>query len=505
MHNDDSEEMNIAPQIPISKIYVGNIDVADELKYENFTDLYFDNDLISKSILNDNRFIIQGRKGTGKSYLANYLFKICDQDENMMCKICDQDDYNVEKILNIKSGIVKKDEVTLLWKWIIYSKFAELLLENYKIKKYIPFTSIKKLHFIHSKINKRLDLIFKPNSKVVDKGSKTIGTIANKSKILTGGREKSSQSSVQYDLVEYFQLIPDLEKAVLKALKNQKKTILIFDDLDELDGAADCSEEFKTSIVGLIKTVKEINLKISRDNHKAIIMIRSDIVRSLMTYATNINKQIEECNVTINWYDDKRNMEATEHPLILMILNKVRATVPEYSSLSYESLYNHLFPEKINNQTPFDYLLDYSFGRPRDIVAYLNKVKELEANSEVHYFSAKAFRKSKKKYSRWFLNELLNEISIHEQRKLVEQSIKIIRDQRIIDFKIEDVSNFYEENKKEYPNINDIRESLTILYQLGVVGNRNGKKTYWGHREDADVEPNFSQSFTLHYALRGTF
>lgn len=57
-----------------------------------------------------------------------------------------------------------------------------------------------------------------------------------------------------------------------------------------------------------------------------------------------------------------------------MVLHKIKTCCNSLSKINYKDLYNMLFPEKINGKPPLDYLLDYSFGRPRDIVTFLNHV-----------------------------------------------------------------------------------------------------------------------------------
>lgn len=492
------------PKVPIRDVFIGKVDVNDEIRLKNFIELYYDKDSISETITRDSIFLVTGRKGTGKSYFANYLLKISEQNDKLFCKVCDQDTYNREKISKIKSASVGKDQSTLLWKWIIYSQFTEMIIEKRKFKKYIPFTTTHKLYKVYKKINKRLDVIYKPKGKVIANASKYGGIINSPDKIMGISGENQSQSSTQYDVVEYYENIPLLEELLINSLKHEKGFLLIFDDLDELDGATNKSIEYNNSILGLIKTVKELNAKIYDYEHKAIIMLRSDIIRSLMLHSANLNKHTAECNITLNWFEDKNKINPSEHPLIIMVLKKVKATVPEYSNYSYEELYKHLFPEKVNNKDPFSFLLDHSFGRPRDLVAYLNKVKDIEKDSEVHYFSAKSIRKAKKKYARWFLQELYNEISIHDNKMFVEESVRLVRNHKKITFSLNDISDFYELNKADYPNIQDIKEALTELYKYGVVGNQNNSKSYWGYREDADSEPNFSLDFTIHYAIQPT-
>lgn len=62
--------------IKLRELYIGDTDGNMEAQAEDFTELFFDVDGKYNELLNDNnKFFIIGDKGTGKTYLANYICK----------------------------------------------------------------------------------------------------------------------------------------------------------------------------------------------------------------------------------------------------------------------------------------------------------------------------------------------------------------------------------------------------------------------------------------------
>ncbi|WP_423748519.1 P-loop ATPase, Sll1717 family, partial [Bacillus cereus] len=119
--------------------------------------------------------------------------------------------------------------------------------------------------------------------------------------------------------------------------------------------------------------------------------------------------------MNLYWID--KSYKGAEHPLMEMILNKIQKSVKEYESLSKDELYKMIFFHRINEKDIISYLLDYSFGRPRDITRYLNLI--IEKNPNAIAFNPKAFKDCAKEYSKWFYDELQNEVSINENKSML--------------------------------------------------------------------------------------
>ena len=266
---------------------------------------------------------------------------------------------------------------------------------------------------------------------------------------------------------------------------------------------------------GLIKTVKKLNLEISAKgstNSKIILALRDDILSYMQDYNTNLNKLISSHFVDLNWLDKVNPSEPYKHPLMNLILSKIKKSTIEYSNITNKKLYELLFPKKIRDKDAIYYLLDHSFGRPRDIIKFLNIIQAKHGSS--FDFKPKYFSSCMKDYSNWFYDELSNEISIHNNSDFIRESLELVKNIRKIHFKIDDAINVYVSNSQSYPNIQNVNEAIISMYKLGVIGNSwqtmsnsNTTKYHhsWSYRCDADSEPDFSKDFVVHSALRKRF
>ena len=179
--------------------------------------------------------------------------------------------------------------------------------------------------------------------------------------------------SVEAERKKFYELINSYEKLVFQSLSRSDDVLLIIDDLDEIEENRDKAGDI---IVALINVAKEYNLKVKhyKGKVKIILLLRSDILSELQVKNANLNKIKTSCSVELYWLFDSMS-EQYRHPLISMVLHKIKASCPEYRNEDNRKLFNELFPEHIDNKRPLDYLLDYGFGRPRDIIIYLNHTK----------------------------------------------------------------------------------------------------------------------------------
>lgn len=272
-------------------------------------------------------------------------------------------------------------------------------------------------------------------------------------------------------------MIEQLEVLLFNCLKNEKEIILIYDDLDELEEKIGEDSFYHRTLISMIETIKGLNIMFNtlhKQNTKIIVLLRSDIIDEIHKFSSNSNKLITEGMVNLYWIE-KRHKSRANHPLMEMILNKVQKSAEEYSALNKHELYQVLFPRKIQNKEVIDYLLDYSFGRPRDITRYLNLI--IKNNPEATAFLPKAIKECSQEYSKWFYNELENEISISENKEAILDGLQLIHDIKKITLTYNIIQNHFQQNTEHYPNIKNLKETIRHLYKLGVIGNS------WEHKK----------------------
>ncbi|PGM06384.1 FunZ [Bacillus thuringiensis] len=501
-------------QVLLKDLFIGSIDGETEASRGDFEQLFYTKNSKFDEIMRPEKFIISGRKGTGKTILAKYVHKKVNEKPDSYCKIFTKNDYVLRKLIDTQFREMKPEELSIFWKWTLLYQISDTLNKKVGLRKKIPFTAEYKLAqflkniypddiFKVKDVNKSFGI---KNSLKGDAKKKGLSELA-----VTAAHENTAQVSTNYLTKEYFELISQLEELLYNCLKKEKEIVLIYDDLDELDEKfGDDSKHYQT-LISMLETIKDLNIvfkSLSKKNTKIVVLLRSDIIDEIHKHSSNSNKLVTESEVNLYWIE-KRSKKREEHPLMEMVLNKVQKSAEQYSSINKAQLYKMLFPRRINHKDAIVYLLDYSLGRPRDIIRHLNLV--IEDSPEATNFDPAAFRNCAQKYSKWFYDELQNEISIHKNREMLRDGLRLINDMKKITFTYDLIKDHFTQKKEHYANIEDLKETISHLYKLGVIGNswqhKNSDNYHfsWGYRDDASNDPNFSQTFVVHSGLRNYF
>lgn len=511
------------PKIPIKNIFVGYIDAADEASRSDFLELFYDDDQIFESVLNDVKFIITGRKGTGKSILAYYVKMKSEKIGSHSCEIESLNKFTMHKLKTLGNKKIQDSELNLFWEWVIYYELAKKCIEINSVYSKIPFHPVNKLNKFINSINGEKNSVYRIKKMIKSKTDKNRTSTKLSPELFEAATEFVNLNSIElhYEPSEYYYLLESLKKLAKDALKKSKPIFLLFDDLDEFEGTIEENKNYRELLISLIKTSKDINVNLRSLSlkHKTILLIRSDILRILMHHSTNLNKTIGDCKVSLDWVK-KDHVKNHSHPLMKMILNKIKNSTPQYEDVEDKTLYDHLFPKKVNDLHPLEYLLNHSFARPRDIIKFLNIIQENSASE--HSFLPPSFNKSLKSYSLWLYDELKNEIKIHNKSTIINQGIELVKSLSKSTFTFQELEEHYQRHEKLHPEINNVHEVLTLLYRFGVVGitwrkpkkntttHESNKKIkqynyQWGYRDDSDLKIDMSKNFLIHDGLKRSF
>ena len=93
-----------------------------------------------------------------------------------------------------------------------------------------------------------------------------------------------------------------------------------------------------------------------------------------------------------------------------MIIQKLRVCEENASIKDTGDLWLKYFSKTINNMSSKEYILRYTWHRPRDVVRMLNIAKDNAGNSE--YFTQEIFDISMRSYSQKSWNEIAEELSL---------------------------------------------------------------------------------------------
>lgn len=500
--------------VQLRNLYFGSANGDTESNNPMFENLFYKGNNKYKLIRYDkNKFIVSGQKGTGKTIMGRYIDRAC-KNEKINCKILRKNDLLIHKLIELENIDLQKDDYSAFYIWFILREISKIIIntkcvidKSLKLSMYKRVIVKCKYIFYKLKLKKFFKIRyegeqnFQVNSQSVGSGGE-----ATPNKIFKLVRSFNSTKSKK----AFYKVIEPVKKWVYECLR-YNSVILIMDDLDEIDASKKLDKEASILIIALINAIKDINDDINYivdSGSKVILLIRTDILDTVNKYSSNLAKIRSDAEVNLYWID-KMN-EPTQHMLMQMILHKIKQTVSEFSDKDDDFIYGRLFPDHIDKKDMVTYLIDYSFGRPRDIITYLNII--LDKYPDRDRFLPSMFSECRKQYSLAFKRELYNELCIHKEREYTDEVFQLLTDYGTRTFNIGQIRYFYDKNKAAYPHIESIEEFLNTCYKFGILGNskkntskkKNAPKYLysWSYRDDGNENANFNMSFTVHFALR---
>lgn len=458
--------------------------------------------ITNEKVINDlayEKFIVLGKKGTGKSAIANYL-KICSlNDANLFCSFIKKNNIDLEQ--SISTQYTSSLDIGIIFKWTILYKLLSLLIENTRIehekgvgflKKFLnknssfcEFDTFKITEFIsHSNAEIQIDAI-KKYAQI--KGMKGLDT----------KREK----------MPFFEVIPKLEE-IAKALLNtieqyhdETSYFIFFDDLDN-DYKID-DKKSNRDLLSLLRIAKEFNTStfahFGKTTVKIVLLLRDDIKSSLMDNADTA-KLFSSYSTKISWYNEKELRDAPDNTLIKQFIDKRIE-----KACNAETLKNN-FSKKIKNwedliTVPFKTVLDLTFYTPRDLILFLSPITEKKYKIPL---SLENIEELNEIYCDSIVNELRNAFSIYYEKNEIDILFDILKDNL---WKDDATFSKLKELCKEKQIDGD--KAIHILFDNSIIGLKVSNYIYFKHREkeEESLASNIDETsvFTLHKALKTYF
>lgn len=472
----------------IKQFYLGSSDGKKEALYkDDFEKYFYDYENICEQLLSKETFLILGRKGTGKSLLSEYINKKAKESPQWFSKINSYKDFKFHQLLHLKSDDISPNEYLSIWEWVCLIDLANILIEDEGISdissKEVIDKFVKNNHFSFG-----LDA-----NKLIE---------ATKQKKINGSLLKFSadyQLTSKESHGSYLNYLEGLRNIVFKALSSSQSQYTLF--YDELDDRFRLDDVYRNGIISLIKTVDKLNMLFLKNNinAKIVLILRSDIYAILND--PDLNKIKMDNSIELVW---GKSLDETS-PLFDLVIAKISSSVPQFKAFSRDDILKALFPDNpIWNISPFRFILQRTFLRPRDIIVYLNLI--IENNPDSICFDGESIRNQDDNYSDYFMQEIRNELSGHLEDKQIDEALLLLKQYGKKFFDYKSIKKYFEANSSQYKNI-DIDDTLRILFKHSVIGNarqaKENSKYYWAFR-DHRTEVDFSKPFVVHFGFNRT-
>jgi hypothetical protein len=479
-------------------IKLGENDAKREIiVIKNFEEYYYDYNNISKEILTPTKFVVIGKKGTGKTLLAEYTKKQSLKDFNWFCRSETYKKFSLTELKNLENGAISTEQYISIWKWVILIELSKMVILNVSLETENGYKILEKF-LIENEFENKMES-FKTISLTKEK------EFALNSKWFGVGQKESLEQKKK----SYIELIEPLENLLIDLLSNKESTYTLL--LDELDDKFDGSQSYKNSMICLLKSVEELNFKFYENNikFKVILLIRDDILNTL-EYC-DLNKIKEGSSIFLDW--GLKDIENS--PLLELVTKKIRISVPMLKNKTHQEILAEVFRKgknisisKNKKVSPPIYILSRTMHRPRDIINFFNKIiKEYPNRSKIE---ADMILNVESKYSSYLHNEIMDELVGHLKKEVVTEFFQLLKNFGKTEFKEKYLKIYFTENHKNYKQIKVemINEIIGRFYIAGAVGtkkfNKNTGKYHfsWHYKDEGIYYYNNDEEICVHNGLR---
>jgi len=445
-------------------------------------------------ILNQNKWMVLGRKGTGKTAIFEYFNSKQFAASNRLTVPLNFKDYPwpIHRLYK-ESMEGELNAYYKSWNYIIVTQALSNLISLIEKTSSLPedLKNCKKI------IN---SIYGKPNPTIIDTIKSKIGSLVSLSlPELNAGELSASLGEISFEEISEDQKLKNRLKTnaftlldyFQKCLMDNVGVYEIYVTLDQLDENWLESEidEYSKILINLINVCKSLNSKREMQHIRIILFLRTDIFETLKF--NDKNKIFQSSSIEIHWDNESLDQMFYER----IIKNKPDDLVLD-SSLRSNSIFEVQYVR--HGATPFKHILRRSFYRPRDIIVYFNKIRNVHIESKKGLFTSSDLYSAENDFSISIYNELMDEWS--NQKPEIESYLNVLQNIGVQKFNYKKYDEYY---LKKFPKADksEIQESLSFLFQNSIVGQKT--KANW---EFVCVNPylqiDFSKQFYVNNGLK---
>lgn len=453
-----------------------------EAKQESREYFYFVEEV--KQIMDGEKRFVIGRKGEGKTAIAEYICEMKESDiftDKMSFK-----NFPFNILYNLdNSKYTAPNQYITIWKYLIYTTICKQMIRNENIDSDVR----EKLKKVYPEADDKKSL-----SRLIEQYTvKGFGfQIAGMGLNIDGEKIRNSISWIEY--------VDTLEEIILTHI-DDRKYFIVFDELDEDYKDFQSAEErrnYFNLITGLFKAIQDINAIFNnRDYHiNPIVFLRNDIFRIL----TDSDKN--------KWNDNIIYITWSEQKLKLMLAHRLNIVMGT-TELSFDECWRRLFgiynvsmgTRKNKRMSTFDYILRSTQNRPRDFVKYFQECAKIAFENKSYLIKPTIIKNADNEFSEYVKSEIIDEI--YAVLPEYEEIFNILSQIRKQTFNPKEFVGVYNNLVKEGQIVDRGAEKvLKILFDFSVIGNIPSIKNQAIYKYQKDAARfNFRETIMVHRGL----
>jgi ABC-type oligopeptide transport system ATPase subunit len=456
-----------------------------EAKSENTERYFYHVDEVGNIARGSAAYVI-GRKGTGKTAIAEYLLRL-NRFDTFAEKVTFKN-FPFNELYSLKNAsFTSPNQYITFWKYLIYSLVCKMMTRNEAVDR---------------EIRSVLEKIYVPAPlKALEKWiSRWTANDFSLSILGTGGKVALKESTPSGQ--SWPQRIEVLEQIIAQHA-TAAKYYVVFDELDEdYKNMTDKQhyQQYTDLLTGLFKAVQDVKsvFKGSATQILPVVFLRDDIYGIIMD---SDKTKWDDFKIDLEWNKERiRKLLAFR---LTRAANEHAATIPNFPVAWFATFANEeivLGHKQHRKASIFDYILRNTQLRPRDFIKYI-QVCAADTPAEQHRIRGATVKRVSKAFSNHLRKELIDEI--HGIIPDIIPVLNVISQIRKQTFSIEEFTReFQKQVSRGSIKDNDVTFVLNILFNFSVIGNQPAQKNVIVFRyENKDAQLNFREKLVVHRGL----
>lgn len=413
-----------------------------------------------EKLLNSYHFLLIGRKGVGKSAYSSKIQSLAKQKNDLYAVPMNLNDFEFTTFAKtgVDADVSGTQKYKTSWDFLLLLSIYKILFNVLQITE---VEEINNIVFMLDQMGFNLDSGFKADVNKLSKLKVGVSLVKFDAEF-----EKEFNIQPKTYLERLSVMVEKMLDVLERAELNDRQVSVIIDGFDDILRYKKNKMEI---VASLIRSADYINDKLMQNGRKIkiLLLIREDLIT--MVTDPDLNKIIHDGAIVISW--SKR-------------LNELKQLVDlrfEMAGLSHDEskkCWMKMFPCKIKGKDSWDYALDHTLYKPRDILQFLKYCQREYPDNEKLTLSE--MQNVLKIYSnQYFIEEMKNELAGFVADQLIVSLPTIFRRLGGRAFDLAEINKLLNEQGAGNISIDDTKVLLMYLFESGYIGQlvKTGKDT----------------------------
>lgn len=443
--------------------------------------------IVSK-LLNSYQFLLIGRKGVGKSAFSSKIQSMASKDEDMFVVPMNLNDFEFSTFAKtgIDSNVAGTQKYKTSWDFLLLLSIYRVLFNELQI---VESEEVNNIIYLLDEMGFQLDAGFKADINKLSKIKVGIDIL----KFDAEFQKEFNTTPKTY--LERISLMSEKMLSVIKSIElNGKRIEIIIDGFDDILRYKKNKMEI---IASLIRSADYINDKILfyKKDIKILLLIREDLIT--MVTDPDLNKIIHDGAITLSWSNRLQDLKT---------LVELRFKLSGILKDGVDDCWAEMFPRKIKDKLSWDYVLDFTLYRPRDILQFL-KYCQMEYPENEHLTISETQNVLKVYSNKYFIEEMKNELSGFIDDELIISIPSVFRRLGGRAFELSEICKLAnEQNPKREIGIEETKMLLLHLFDAGYIGQlvstgKDKKRSVIFKYRNPTARIDYYQKFITHQGL----